>query len=502
MRDPFRPQRHAVFAIALAAALAAGARTARAQDVPLFTADFPPEELAARRGAIYDAIKKDGVAVVQGAPSPPGYTRFRQSNDFYYLTGIESPHAYLLLEGETRRATLFLPHRNEGRERSEGKLLSAEDADLVKTLSGIEVVQPVELLLEGLARRGRSGGARILYTPLLPAEGSSMSRDLGLREVADLGNDPWDGRIPREGRFVRLLQERFPWLEVKSLTPALDAVRLIKSPREIALIKRATRLACLALQEGMRSTAPGLYEHELDGLARFFFYRNGAQGEAYYSLIASGPNAIFPHYNAGRRRMKDGELLLMDFAPDVGYYMSDITRMWPVNGRFSAWQRELYGFYLACYRSILKAIRPGATAGAIMKDAAGEMDKTLAATRFSKPVYEAAAREFVTRYREAADTRPRLGHWVGMATHDVGSDDGPLRPGMVFTIEPALRVPEEQIYIRLEDLVIVTDSGTELPSQWLPMDIDAIEKVMAEDGLLQRIPRDAEGATPPGRTDQ
>jgi Xaa-Pro aminopeptidase len=503
MGSGVRPQqRHAVIAIALAAALAIGDRVARAQDVPLFTADFPPEEFAARRGAIYDAVKKDGVAVVQGAASPPGYTRFRQSNDFYYLTGIESPHAYLLLEGDTRRATLFLPHRNEGRERSEGKLLSAEDADLVKKLSGIDAVQPIELLLEDLARRGRSGGGRAVYTPFLPAEGSSMSRDLGLREVADLGNDPLDGQAPREGRFVRLLQERFPWLEVKNLTPALDATRLIKSPREIALIKRATRLACLALQEGMRSTTPGLYEHELDGLARFFFYRNGAQGEAYYSLIASGPNAIFPHYNAGKRRLKDGELLLMDFAPDVGYYMSDITRMWPVNGRFSPWQRELYGFYLACYRSILKAIRPGATPAAIMKGALGEMDKALAATRFSKPVYEAGAREFVTRYREAADTRPRLGHWVGMATHDVGSDEGPLRPGMVFTIEPALRVPEEQIYIRLEDLVIVTDSGTDLPSEWLPMDMAAIEKVMAEDGLLQRIPRDAEGSTPPGRTDQ
>ena len=137
-----------------------------------------------------------------------------------------------------------------------------------------------------------------------------------------------------------------------------------------------------------------------------------------------------------------------------------------------------------------------------MKDAVGEMDKALAATRFTKPAYEAGAREFVTRYREAAETRPRLGHWVGMATHDVGNDDGPLRSGMVFTIEPALRVPEEQIYIRLEDLVIVTDSGTELPSEWLPMDMAAIEKVMAEDGLLQKIPRDAEGSTPPGRTAQ
>jgi Xaa-Pro aminopeptidase len=246
----------------------------------------------------------------------------------------------------------------------------------------------------------------------------------------------------------------------------------------------------------MRSTVPGLYEHELDGLAKFFFFRNGAQGEAYYSLIASGPNAMFGHYNAGKRRMKEGEMLLMDFAPDVSYYMSDITRVWPVNGRFSPAQGELYGFYLACYRAILRAIRPGATAAEIMKEALGEMKTAFASTRFSKPTYEAGAREFVTRYEENAIRRPRLGHWVGMATHDVGQDTGPLRPGMVFTIEPALRVPEEAINLRLEDLVIVTTTGTEVPSAWLPMDVAAIEKTMAEEGLLQRMPRVREGATP------
>lgn len=490
----FTPRRHAVLGTALL--LVGLARSAQAQDVPLFTSDFPPDEFRARRDRIYDAIGKD-LALLQGAPSPPGYTRFRQANDFYYLTGVGSPHAYLLLDGEARRSTLFLLHRNPARERSEGKLLSAEDAELAKKLTGIDSVEPTETLLEELARRGRPGLTRALFTPLLPAEGASTSRDLALREIADLGNDPWDDRTSREGRFVRLLRDRFPWIEVRNLTPALDGARLIKSPREIALIERATRLACLALQESMRSTVPGLYEHELDGLAKFFFFRNGGQGEAYYSLIASGPNAIYPHYNAGRRRMKDGELLLMDFAPDVAYYMSDITRIWPVNGRFSPAQRELYGFYLSCYRAILAAIRPGATAGTIMKEAAAAMEKTLASSRFSRPIYEAAARAFVAGYREGAETRPRLGHWVGMATHDVGTDAGPLRPGMVFTIEPALRVPEEQVYIRLEDLVIVTDSGVEVPSRWLPMDVEAIEKLMAEEGLLQREPRDGPAATPP-----
>jgi len=115
----------------------------------------------------------------------------------------------------------------------------------------------------------------------------------------------------------------------------------------------------------------------------------------------------------------------------------------------------------------------------------------LAASKFSKPIYEAAARGFVKDYRESLKNYPLLGHRVGMATHDDGWDTGPLRPGMVFTIEPALRVPEEQIYIRLEDLIIITQTGVELVSADLPMDMDAIEKVMAEEGILQRYPRDA-----------
>ena len=317
-----------------------------------------------------------------------------------------------------------------------------------------------------------------------------MSRDLATRIVADIAADPWDGSAPREGRFVALLRTRFPQIEVRDLTPVLDGLRLIKSPREIALIRKSTQLSALALMEAMRSTEPGLMEYELDAVAKFIYYRHGAQGDAYYSLIASGRNAWWPHYNAGKRRMLDGDFLLMDYAPDVGYYMSDVTRMWPVNGRFNSWQRELYGFYLDCYRAILKSIRPNATASTIMQEAAAEMERILARTRFSKPAFEKAARSFVANYKdEAQSPTASLGHWVGMATHDVGHDSGPLRPGMVFTIEPQLRIPEEKIYIRLEDMIVITDKGADILTDSLPMDIAGIEKLMREEGILQRYPR-------------
>lgn len=461
-----------------------------AQEIPLFTSDFPPEEFRERRARIYAEIGDKGLALIQGAPSPDAYTRFRQNNEFYYLSGIEVPHAYLLLDGTRKLSALYLPHRNVQRERSEGKMLSAEDADEVKKLAGIDAVFPIEALAEHLSRIARSG-ERTIYTPFQPAEGLAMSRDLALRRIADTVNDPWDGRASREAALMALLKSRFPQFEVRDLTPALDRMRLIKSPRELALIRKATRLAGLALMEGMRSTEPGMLESELDAMAKFIYYRNGAQGDAYYSLIANGPNAMFPHYNAGKGRLKSGDLLLMDYAPDVGYYMSDITRMWPVNGTFSAEQRALYSFYVGAYRAVLDAIRPGVTPQTIHREALVKMDALLARTRFGKEIHTKAARAFVEGYRRAADEpRATLGHWVGMATHDVGDDSGPLRPGMVFTIEPQLVVPEERIYIRLEDLIIITETGKEVVSDFVPMDIPAIEALMKEEGMLQRYPRD------------
>ncbi|NEU09370.1 aminopeptidase P family protein [Flavihumibacter sp. R14] len=455
-------------------------------DIPMFTTHFPAEEFAARRNKVYDAIGKDAIAVLQGAPSPAGYVRFRQNNEFYYLSGIEVPHAYLVLNGASRTASLYLPHRHEGRERSEGKMLAAEDADLIKKLSGIENVYGAELMTEGLSRTTKT-----VFTPFAPAEGMAMSRDLAVRALADAASDSWDGSGSREGSFVNKLKSRFPKLDIQDLTPTLDALRLIKSPLEIEQIKKASRLSGLSLMEAMRSVEPGMYEYELDAAAKYIYYRNGAQGDAYYSLIASAENAYYPHYNAGKRLMKDGDFLLMDYSPDYAYYMSDLTRMMPVNGKFSAVQRELYGFYLGCYKAILKHIKPGETAQAIKKLAAADMKEILAASKFSKPIYADAAKRFVESYdRSTANAKSNLGHWIGMSTHDVGGYDGsPLRAGMVFTIEPALTVPEERIYIRLEDAIVITEKGAEIISDFIPMEMAEIEKLMKEKGILQAYPK-------------
>ena len=158
--------------------------------------------------------------------------------------------------------------------------------------------------------------------------------------------------------------------------------------------------------------------------------------------------------------MQDGDFLLMDYAPDCGYYMSDVTRMWPVNGKFSTWQRELYGFYLACYREILKAHRPRQDRRAGHRARPARRWTRSSPPRSSRSLAPQGRRGLRRQYKASGESEyPYLGHWVGMATHDVGSHEGPLRPGMVFTIEPALTVPDEKIYVRLEDVVFINEQG-------------------------------------------
>jgi len=211
---------------------------------------------------------------------------------------------------------------------------------------------------------------------------------------------------------------------------------------------------------------------------------NGARLDGYRSITASGTDNIWNgHYWRNDAALVDGDLVLMDYAPDYRYYTSDVARMFPVNGRFSHVQRELLGFVLAWRNAVLERIRPGVTADAILDEARAAIAPVLADWRFSKPEYEAAARKLV---ETGGGT---FSHPVGMAVHDDGRyRDGPLRPGHVFSIDPQLWVPEEHLYYRYEDVVVVTETGFENFTDLLPVELDAIEAAMAGDGLVQNAP--------------
>lgn len=452
-----------------------------------FTDFFPPSEFRERRMKVMQAIGPEAIALIRGNEGMPGYQEFAQNNNTFYLCGVESPGAILLIDGGKRESHLFLPPQNLAREHAEGAELIPDEE--TRTLTGIEdVLSTSELMgvLTGILEK-----RRIAYVPLAPQELQAMSRDLAERYNRERQEDPWDGRVSREAHFAGLLKERYPQVEVKDLSGILDRLRLIKSPREIEALRRAAQLSEAAILEAMKSTRPGQYEYELDALGQFIFLRNGAEGVAYYGLVAAAENAYMNHYHRGNRRLREEDFLLYDFGPEYQSYTSDVTRMWPVSGKFSPWQRELYGFYLQLYRALMSRIRPAVPVRKIMQEVASDWEEVLGRTTFSKGEYSRAARQFVAAYRSQADRSSghSLGHWVGLATHDDGGPVTELQPGMVLTIEPQFRVPEEEIYIRLEDVLVITPQGVENLSSSLPTDIEAIESVMKEKGLLESYPR-------------
>ena len=475
-----RMQRHVALAPLVLVFLASTA----AGQPPLFTDSLPPEEFAARRVRVMQQIG-DGAVVIQGTTELPSYHKFRQNNQFFYLTGVEVPRAILVIDGRAKTSTLFLLPRDERAERSEGPILSP-GAEAVK-LTGIERVLPRDEFAKLVEQFGTDG--RTLYMPhrleALGAATPSYTRAHARRSL----EDPWDGRTSREQAFIDRIKEKAPAVVVKDLDPVLDAMRVIKSPREIALIREATRISGLGIMEAMRSAQPGMYEYELEAIADYVFKKHNSQGIGYFALVAAGKNASWPHYHAAQSRTQDGQLMLFDYAPDYKYYTADVTRMFPINGKFTTDQKELYTIYLRLYQALMASIRPGNVPD-ILKDAVARMDTVLAAYRFTNPKYKDAATRFVENYRRRLGMQGgSLGHMVGMEVHDVTAPmpDG-LKPGMIFTIEPALTIPEDRVYIRLEDMILITGNGYENLSSFVPVGVAEIEKLMTETGFAEKKP--------------
>ncbi len=437
-----------------------------------------PLELQARRDRVAHAIGEGAVALVAAAPAPRRSVRFRQTNEFYYLTAAAEPGAYVVIDGGTGRTTLYLAGRDAHRERSEGPSLAAEDVEPAKELTGTDEVKPVADLPAELARRLFRGRVAV-HTPFAPGEGARQSRDALLNGSAARLADPLGSSVTRESALVEALAKAFPAVECCDLTPVLDELRLVKSESELAAMREAARLTCLATVEAMRSTEQDVHEYELSAVADFVFLQGGAAGAAYEPIIAGGSNAWHGHYVRKDSKLAAGDLVLFDCAPDFHYYTSDIGRMWPVTGRFEPWQLELYEFIVHYHRALLGRIRPGETVEAILDDTAAELTEVVETTSWSRPEFETAA-------RGALAFRGHLSHPVGMAVHDVGNySRRPLVEGLVFSVDPMLWVPEESLYVRCEDTVVVTADGIENLTAAAPLDPSAIEATMSEPGLLQ-----------------
>jgi Xaa-Pro aminopeptidase len=415
---------------------------------------------------------KQGVAVVPTAPerirNRDSHYPFRFDSYFHYLTGFPEPEAVLIVvAGESPRSLLFCREKDPEREIWDGFRHGPETA---RERFGVDEAHPIARL-DDLA-------------PTLLENQPTLFCAIG----ADAA---WDARMTR---WLNQVRDRARAgisapTEIRDVRCLLDEMRLRKGPEEIALMRRAADIAAAAHVRAMRRARPGMHENEIEAEFLHEFRQQGAQAPSYSPIVAAGANACVLHYLQNDAPMQDGDLLLIDAGCEVEGYASDITRTFPVNGRFSPAQREVYDLVLAAQMAALDAVRPGTAwdqphEAAVRVLAQGFIDLAL-------------VRGSLDQVLEAGDYKRfymhRTGHWLGLDVHDAGDykREGnwrPLEPGMVLTVEPgcyirpAQDIPERfwNIGVRIEDDVLVTAAGCEVLTTGAPKQPAEIETLMAE----------------------
>ncbi|MFO7732926.1 MAG: Xaa-Pro peptidase family protein [Candidatus Aminicenantes bacterium] len=418
---------------------------------------FEKSEYAARRARLMDKIP-DGAAVILGARPPAGYHPFVQSNDFLYLCGVEAPNAVLVVDGKRKESILFMT-LTERAARNDGIPL-----DLVRdplSATGLERVLPADQLTGTLGRL--AGQGTVLYTPFMPEE---LARECSAEKwrilQSGMAANPWDGRLTREGQFAKLLGERFPAAAVKDCSSMIWELRVVKSPAEVEVLRKGAAIAVRAYREVLKAVRPGMPEYELAALFEYHCKKEGARDLAYYIILCSAENHPYVHYYKHDRILRDGDFVVMDAGPDLHGYDIDITVSFPVNGKFTPRQREIYEACLAVHEANLSLYRPGLTLDAVRNGVEDILKK----------------KGFDPKKDVFRQMRGGFGHYVGLAVHDVGGSPTVLRPGLVFANEPMALYPDENLGVRVENTLLITETGCENLTDGIPRTVRDIEEFM------------------------
>jgi Xaa-Pro aminopeptidase len=424
-----------------------------------------------RREALLASMRErsgGGVALVPTAPEAlrnrDSYFPYRHDSYFYYLTGFPEPDAGIALVAgaEGDKQILFCRSKSEEREIWDGFRYGP---DAAREIFGFDEAYPIGELAQRL--------------PDLVADRPAIHTPIGLfadwdRRITDALNDVRDRARTGVGAPSEIVDVR----------AALDEMRLVKDAHEIELMRRANAISSAAHRRAMAATRPGWYEYQVEAELAHEFLREGAQALAYPSIVAGGPNACILHYRDNDRQLQDGELLLIDAGCEFRGYASDITRTFPVNGRFSGAQKDVYELVLAAQQASIDAVKPGADFHDYHKVA----ERVLAQGFVDLGLLQGTLDEVMQSGSYKRFYMHRAGHWLGMDVHDAGlyqlnGASQKLRPGMVLTVEPgayirrADDVPEAfwDIGVRIEDDVLVTDAGIENLTAATPKSVADVE---------------------------
>ncbi|HEX5709275.1 MAG TPA: Xaa-Pro aminopeptidase [Pyrinomonadaceae bacterium] len=417
----------------------------------------------------------DSVAIIPAARearrSNDTEYRYRQDSDFYYVTGFSEPESIAVLAPShpEHKFTLFVRPRDPEREIWDGRRAGVEGA---RTEFGADAAFPVaefpEKLLDIL-----SGAKQVYY------------------RIGD-GRDDLDAQIVRQIARMRSMGRRGIQAPQAIIDPSslIHEMRLIKTEGEVELMQRAASISSEAHREAMRAARPGMMEYEIEALIEYVFRRNGASGAAYTTIVGGGANATVLHYITNDAQLRDGDLLLIDAGAEYETYASDITRTFPVNGKFTDAQRDIYELVLKAQEECIAMVRPGVTLDEMHERSV----EILTEGMVRLGLLEGETRKLIEEEKYKKFYMHRLGHYLGMDVHDVGRyhlDDKssrPVEPGIVMTVEPGLYIaadaegiPEKYrgIGVRIEDDVLVTGDGHHVLTAEAPKQIEEIEQLMA-----------------------
>lgn len=384
---------------------------------------------------------------------------YRQNSDFFYLTGIEQEKSVLILcpdhPEEDLREVLFLLKTSKELEIWEGHKLTKKEAYEISGIRNVKCLDELNQFLHGLMLTHDD-----VYLNL--NENPRFSSDVPYRDL----------------RFAHDLKKKYPLHRFQRLAPILSNARLRKEEEEIALIREACNITGKAFERVLKVTRPGIMEFEIEAEITHEYLVNRASGHAYHPIVASGINACSLHYNENKDKCEEGSLLLMDFGAEYANYSGDCSRTIPVNGKFSPRQRELYESTLRVFKQAREMLKPGTTINEYHKKVCQiweeEHIKLGLYTRKDVENQDPSKPMYFKYYMHGTS------HFMGLDVHDVGSKSQPLEPGMVFSCEPGIYLPEEKTGIRLENDILVTEGKPIDLMEHIPIEPDDIEKRMQQ----------------------
>ncbi|HEX4203101.1 MAG TPA: aminopeptidase P N-terminal domain-containing protein [Ktedonobacteraceae bacterium] len=427
---------------------------------------------AARRKAFMERMGGEGVAIFRSCPE---YERsgdsleiaYRQDSNFYYLTGFEEPESICVLapQHSEQQFILFVPPRDPNAETWTGRRAGPEGA---MSKYGADIAYPLDQFEEKLPEY--LTGCQTFYY--------SSGRSL-----------------PFDDEFVKLLarfrSNSFAPRQIVDPTFILSEMRVRKSPVELDLLRKAGDISAHAYPEVLKALKPGMYEYELQAILSYVYQKHGSPRHGYAPIVGSGPNATIMHYDKNDRQMQDGELVLIDSGCEYQYYSGDITRTFPVNGRFTQAQRAIYTIVLKALNGAIEMTRPGIT----LTDIHNYTVEVITSGLVELGILKGEVKQLIEDKAYRTFYMHSAGHWLGLDVHDKGpykrsslwNEDATFEPGMVFTIEPGIYInagaegvdPQYwNIGVRIEDDVIVTEHGYENITSFAPKEIADIEAMM------------------------